>query len=108
MADLSRLLDGAPDGVSFLQKLDLRRPEVESLESAQAKVRAALRKGFAAASRRELQAQVSPRFFTQGSYAYKTINRPAFPPRQQKDLDDGLYLPLTFVKGLRPSQAADV
>lgn len=38
-----------------------------------------------------------PRFMTQGSYAYKTINTPNNPPTQQMDLDDGVYLPLSYV-----------
>ena len=49
---------------------------------------------------------VRPRFFTQGSFAYKTINDPAWTPPQQMDLDDGTYLPMTFVQGAKPSVAA--
>ncbi|WP_327211829.1 MULTISPECIES: cyclic GMP-AMP synthase DncV-like nucleotidyltransferase [Pseudomonas syringae group] len=30
-----------------------------------------------------------PRFFTQGSWAYKTLNSPAHMPPQQSDVDDG-------------------
>src|SRR5262249_33754665 len=41
-------------------------------------------------------ARVAPRFITQGSYAYELVNAPAQPPRQQADLDDGLYIPLSF------------
>jgi len=49
-----------------------------------------------------------PRFFTQGSWAYKTLNAPAQNP-QQADLDDGCYLPLSFVaQSTRPSIAATV
>jgi hypothetical protein len=49
-----------------------------------------------------------PRFFTQGSWAYKTLNAPAQHP-QQADIDDGCYLPLSFVtKTKRPSVAANV
>jgi hypothetical protein len=49
-----------------------------------------------------------PRFFTQGSWAYKTLNAPAQNP-QQADLDDGCYLPLSFVaQSTRPSVAATV
>lgn len=39
---------------------------------------------------------VVPKFITQGSVAYRTVNAPANPPRQQADLDDGIYLPLSF------------
>lgn len=49
-----------------------------------------------------------PRFFTQGSWAYKTLNAPAQPP-QQADVDDGCYLPLSFLNQTdSPSVAADV
>ncbi|HPV32997.1 MAG: CBASS cGAMP synthase [Methylotenera sp.] len=49
-----------------------------------------------------------PRFFTQGSWAYKTLNSPAQHP-QQADLDDGCYLPLSFVsQTIKPSIAAVV
>ncbi len=49
-----------------------------------------------------------PRFFTQGSWAYKTLNAPAQRP-QQADVDDGCYLPLSFLTLTdRPSVAADV
>ncbi|CAH1556699.1 CBASS cGAMP synthase [Vibrio rotiferianus] len=40
--------------------------------------------------------KLKPVFFTQGSFTYGTLNRPAFPPEQQLDLDDGVYLPIEF------------
>jgi len=50
----------------------------------------------------------APRFFTQGSWAYKTLNAPAQKP-QQADVDDGCYLPMSFVsQTTRPSVAATV
>jgi hypothetical protein len=51
---------------------------------------------------------IEPRFFTQGSWAYKTINHPCIMPPQQADLDDGCYLPMTFVKDTsnRPKTAS--
>jgi hypothetical protein len=49
-----------------------------------------------------------PRFFTQGSWAYKTLNAPA-KECQQADIDDGCYLPLGFVsQTTRPSVAATI
>jgi len=109
MSDLSKLLHGARDDASFLNKLSLEPGEVESLEAARRDVRTAIRESFNREARTRFEVPVSPRFYTQGSFAYRTINRPAHPPSQQKDLDDGVYLPLTFVKeGTRPSQAAEV
>lgn len=40
---------------------------------------------------------LSPKFFTQGSHAYKTQNLPCY-PNQEIDLDDGIYFPMTFVE----------
>ena len=40
---------------------------------------------------------LSPKFFTQGSHAYKTQNLPCY-ANQQIDLDDGVYFPMTFVE----------
>ncbi|CAH7449757.1 Cyclic GMP-AMP synthase [Vibrio chagasii] len=38
---------------------------------------------------------LKPRFWTQGSFKYKTLNRP-FQAGQEMDIDDGTYLPMTF------------
>lgn len=108
MSDLSKLLKGAAGSVSFLQQLDLEQPEKTQLIAARDLTKAALIAGFAAGAQQALGAAVHPRFYTQGSYAYRTMNRPAFPPKQQKDLDYGMYLPLDEMKAARPSQAADV
>lgn len=43
---------------------------------------------------KELSA-LKPRFWTQGSFKYRTLNRP-FHPGQEMDIDDGTYLPMTF------------
>lgn len=37
--------------------------------------------------------KLKPKFASQGSFVYKTMNSPCQPP-QQMDLDDGIYLPL--------------
>ncbi|HHQ4568369.1 TPA: CBASS cGAMP synthase [Aeromonas hydrophila] len=43
---------------------------------------------------REQLKKITPLFYVQGSYAYKTINAPCHMPPQQMDLDDGVYLPM--------------
>ena len=87
------------------------------------KVRAALRSGMARAGKflnhaeyglvRNAAANVpldprslsfSPKFRTQGSWAYDTLNRPA-KRCQQLDLDDGMYIPMSIV-GLNPAIAS--
>lgn len=38
--------------------------------------------------------KLQPRFWTQGSFQYDTLNRP-FHPGQEMDIDDGTYMPMT-------------
>lgn len=39
--------------------------------------------------------KISPRFWTQGSFMYDTLNCP-YKPTQEMDIDDGTYLPMQF------------
>lgn len=50
----------------------------------------------------------SPRFFTQGSWAYKTLNSPCKTPPQQADLDDGAYLPFSYVEKTPPHAMSEL
>lgn len=90
--------------------LNLRDDDRKDIAEAKNQVRMALRDGiprvYAAEGNPGKVPQ--PRFFTQGSWAYKTLNAPAQWP-QQADVDDGCYLPLSFLKQTdSPSVAADV
>lgn len=92
----------------LLDNLDLKPRERDSISLAKTEIRACLREGIP----RVLKAKgystepPRPRFFTQGSSAYKTLNRPAQQP-QQADVDDGCYLPMSFLsQTTRPSVAA--
>lgn len=90
--------------------LNLRDDHRMDIAEAKNEVRVALRDGiprvYAAEGHPGKVPQ--PRFFTQGSWAYKTLNAPAQPP-QQADVDDGCYLPLSFLNQTdSPSVAADV
>ncbi len=38
--------------------------------------------------------KLSPRFWTQGSFIYDTLNKPYQTPPQEMDIDDGTYLPM--------------
>ena len=102
MANVAKLLYSTVEEC-FLDNLE---PETSPLKVARTKIRDHLRNEFAARSREVFGRVVTPKCFTQGSCAYKTLNDPAWPPQQQKDMDDGCYLPLSFVKGAKPSQAA--
>lgn len=103
MANVSKLLYTTAEQESFFENL---QPADAMLRAAKTKIRDHLRKAFRETGQTMLGFPVQPRFFTQGSFAYKTLNEPAWPPSQQKDLDDGCYLPLSFVRGERPSKAA--
>lgn len=92
------------------EELDLTPDERAQIASARTLIRDCLRIGIP----RVLKANgyteevPTPRFFTQGSWAYKTLNSPAQPP-QQADIDDGCYLPMSFIsQTARPSVAATV
>lgn len=98
MLNLSALFFSGTETRAFLDELDLSPAERASITEAKTSVRESLR----ASLNRTLvengygETRVTPRFFTQGSWAYKTINAPAQQP-QQADVDDGTYLPLSFV-----------
>lgn len=101
MANVSKLLHNTGD-VSFLSNIEA---DQTLLYNARKIIRERLRYAFQKSSAEHFGVVVHPKFFTQGSFAYKTLNHPAFPPSQQKDLDDGCYLPLSFVRGEKPSKA---
>jgi hypothetical protein len=106
MANVSRLFSGAPGGADFISQLEIDHNDEAMLRAARLKIRERLRVRIGSWARQNLGVVLLPRFFTQGSFAYKTINNPAWLPPQQTDMDDGTYLPMTFVKGARPSVAA--
>ncbi|PDS34683.1 hypothetical protein CO665_29455 [Rhizobium anhuiense] len=90
----------------FLLEIDPEDEAKKALLQARTKIRQRLKEAFAERSRDLFGKAIAPRFFTQGSHSYKTLNDPAWPPEQQMDLDDGCYLPMSFVTGARPSQAS--
>jgi len=47
---------------------------------------------------REAFLSTEPRFWVQGSYNYKTLNKPYHLPPQQMDIDDGTYMPMEMFK----------
>ena len=111
MLNLSPLLFTSIDGESCMHnELDLTPDQREKIVDARAQVRDCLRKGIPQllSTAGQMENAPCPRFFTQGSWSYKTLNSPAKAP-QQADIDDGCYLPLSFVSQTkRPSTAATV
>ncbi|MFU2319028.1 CBASS cGAMP synthase [Rahnella sp. PCH160] len=111
MLNLSPLFFTTVDDESCMHdELDLLPDQRDWIASARKDVRNCLRTGIPRVLN-ELgytEDVPQPRFFTQGSWAYKTLNSPAQRP-QQADVDDGCYLPLSFVSQTkRPSTAATV
>ncbi|MBM71131.1 MAG: hypothetical protein CME43_16845 [Haliea sp.] len=111
MLNLSPLFFTTVDDESCMHnQLDLTPDQRTWIASARTDVRNCLRTGVPSFLRASgyTEAAPQPRFFTQGSWAYKTLNSPAQHP-QQADIDDGCYLPLSFVSQTkRPSIAATV
>lgn len=111
MLNLSPLFFTTLDDESCLHgELDLTPEQRAWIASVRTDVRDCLRTGIPRVLRANgyTESVPQPRFFTQGSWAYKTLNSPAQHP-QQADIDDGCYLPLSFVtQTKRPSVAATV
>jgi hypothetical protein len=108
MANVEKLLHWGSAGVDLIAKLEPRPDERAQLSEAKLKIRNRLRERVEAFTKTVLGTAIPPRFFTQGSDAYKMLNRPAHMPPQQMDFDDGMYLPLSFLKEeSRPSIASD-
>lgn len=103
-----RLLTNGNENLAFLNKLNINDTEDELLVNCRKDVRKYLRAGFhqvrasPAIKFQEFEDAIKnlkPKFWTQGSYAYKTMNNPANNPPQQIDLDDGVYFPMALLDG---------
>ncbi|MCP1456121.1 CBASS cGAMP synthase [Pseudomonas kilonensis] len=111
MLDLSKLFYTETTDACLLNALELTEVERGYIAAAKEDVRNYLRSGIPRVLRSMgYEGEVpTPRFFTQGSWAYKTLNAPAHVPPQQSDCDDGAYLPISFLKGTRkPSVASAI
>lgn len=110
MLNLSALFYSGVEQSTLLENVTLSTAHCEFIVEAKEAVRNQLRTGLPQVLR-ELGhpgATVQPRFFTQGSWTYKTLNAPAH-PTQQADIDDGAYLPMSFMKlTSKPSVASKV
>ena len=83
----------------YEHRISLSLDDREQLIAARTTIRSHVRNELGSRLRRagvENATDIAPKFITQGSVAYGTVNAPAYPPRQQADLDDGLYVPLSF------------
>ncbi|MBB2885051.1 MULTISPECIES: cyclic GMP-AMP synthase DncV-like nucleotidyltransferase [Pseudomonas] len=88
------------DHPTFLKSMDLTTDEKQKIDAARKDIRQSLRDGLSQALREKGYdgETCDPKFYIQGSWAYKTLNRPCQTPPQQSDVDDGVYLPLSIMK----------
>ena len=110
MLNLHSLFHSSVEQPTLLGRLDLNTSRREFIAQAKTEVRDCLRERLPIVLKEQgyTGQAVRPRFFTQGSWAYKTLNAPAQHP-QQADVDDGAYLPLSFVaQASKPSVASVV
>lgn len=108
MLKLNKLFlnDGRPQ--AFDSRIEPTAEQRQVLNECRMKIKACLYEGIRDASVNTLGADhmISPKFRTQGSWAYGTCVQPAFPPTQQIDWDYGVYLPAAAWEDHRPKVAA--
>lgn len=92
----------------FGSKIEPEPWERKYLLECKNKIREHLREGIREASKSVLgmEAMVTPKFRTQGSWMYQTCVRPAMQPPQQMDWDFGVYLPAKVWENQKPKVAA--
>lgn len=107
------MLNATPLLNKFLDEISPTTKQRTKLNGAKNDIRNRLRESFRAAGR-ELRDRngksisIVPKFRTQGSFAYETVNQPINPPVQQIDLDDGTYLPMSIMEDVPPSMLSDM
>jgi len=104
--------EGAED--TYLAALDIDEPDRIAMRAARDAIREALRGGFRNwqdyigrqqfLERHALESltfadasPLRPKFRMQGSWSYHTLNRTTHEPPQEIDLDDGVFLPVSFL-----------
>lgn len=100
MPNFSPLLFTTTGEDCFLDDLNLAPDELAEIDGARKDIREALKADLPRVLREKgLEGEVcEPRFYIQGSRAYKTLNSPCTTPPQQSDIDDGVYLPLSVMR----------
>lgn len=100
MPNFSPLLFTTTGEACFLDELNLAPEELAQIDGARKDIRESLKAELPGALRdKGLEGDIcEPRFYIQGSRAYKTLNSPCTTPPQQSDIDDGVYLPLSVMR----------
>ena len=109
MNNFSPLLTKQCDIDRFINRISISQQQERLLLKARRKIRNAIRRAFKNArdylkgnsdireGDLEWITRLVPKFMTQGSFAYKTLNSPCY-KTQEMDLDDGVYLPMSILK----------
>lgn len=107
MLNISPLFFSSDDEITLLTNIELLQPVKDGLAASKQLIRKHLRENLPRVieADTEIPEAIQPRFFTQGSWAYNTLNAPAQEP-QQCDIDDGVYLPMSFVQEARQPSVA--
>ena len=117
----SKLLHANGQEDRFIHKLNVSDDDKKDLLDARKLGRAAIKKAFNELSTQVLLQEslretgrnlpsyqtITPAFWSQGSFSYGTMNRPAYNPPQQIDLDDGVYLPMDMF-GAEPIYSKEI
>lgn len=92
----------------FLNRIEPTERLKETLVQGRKTIRDELRKEIQTYSETEDggRGKIVPKFYTQGSWVYKTANAPCNTPPQQVDYDDGIYLPVSYHEDEMPKIAA--
>ncbi|KII31763.1 CBASS cGAMP synthase [Pseudomonas fluorescens] len=100
MPNFSPLLYTTTGDTCFLDELDLTPEQLAEIDGARKEIRVVLKAELPKVLREKgLEGEIcEPRFYIQGSRAYKTLNSPCITPPQQSDIDDGVYLPLSVMR----------
>jgi len=100
MPNFSPLLYTTTGDTCFLDELDLKPEQLAEIDGARKEIRIVLKADLPKVLREKgLEGEIcEPRFYIQGSRAYKTLNSPCITPPQQSDIDDGVYLPLSVMR----------
>ena len=107
MLNISPLFFSSSDDPTLLTNVELIQHIRDELAASKQLIREHLRENLPRVIEEatDIPEAITPRFFTQGSWAYKTLNAPAQEP-QQCDIDDGIYLPMSFLQEAKQPSVA--
>jgi hypothetical protein len=108
MPDISYAFSNAVGGPTLHKNIEPLVSDLEALRDARAKIKSALVTSIEEYTQKRENGgrKITPKFWIQGSIAYKTVNAPAHNPPQEVDCDYGVYLPIQFHQKLPPAAAA--